>query len=303
MYDIIGDVHGNADALKALLLKMGYSKKSGFYSHPARKAVFTGDFVNRGRKVRQTLKIVRRMTENKSALAIMGNHEYNLVCYHTKSLGRGYLRRHTPASRSLFYLTHKAFRDHQSELQENLEWMKQLPLFLEFEHFRVVHACWDKRIIKFVRRNLPDNRVTEPFLHNSARNGTIESEVVEILLSGIEIPAGKDTRAVNQGGKPVERIRIKWWMEPGKHRLGDIAMGEYDINPDRPVTKKEQHAFIPYHVNRRPLFIGHYCLREKPGMQSPNICCVDYCCYRKGNLVAYRFNGETSLSPANMVVV
>ncbi len=303
MYDIIGDVHGKGDALKALLHKMGYSKKSGFYSHPDRKAVFTGDFVNRGPKVRQVLRIVRRMTENSSALAVMGNHEYNLICYHTKSAGRGYLRRHNSAARSLFRPTHLAFSNHQAEWQENLEWMKKLPLFLEFEHFRVVHACWNKRIIKFVKNNMPGNRMTGPFLHNSVRNGTIENEVVMMLLSGVEIPTGNYTTVINQLGKPAESIRIKWWMEPRKHRLGDVALGEYKIHPDRPIIKKEQLAFLPYDEKRRPLFIGHYCLRGTPGIQTPNICCVDYCCYRNGNLVAYRFDGETRLDPSKLVMV
>ncbi|TVR72430.1 MAG: phosphoesterase [Marinilabiliales bacterium] len=303
MYDIIGDVHGNAEALKKLLNKLGYSKKSGYYCHPHRKAVFTGDFVNRGGKVRQTLKIVKRMTENRAAFAVMGNHEYNLICYHTKSTGRGYLRRHNSASRTLFSPTHKAFSNYRQEWEEYLDWMKQLPLFLEFEHFRVVHACWDKRVIKFVRRNLPGNRMTESFLHNSAREGTIEQNVAEVLLSGVEIPAGSLTTVINQTGKPAESLRIKWWMEPKKYRLAEVALGDYQIRPNRFINGREEKAFIPYHENRRPLFIGHYCLREEPGIQSPNICCVDYCCYRKGRLAAYRFDGELSLKTEKLVAV
>ena len=303
MFDIIGDIHGNADALKSLLLKMGYVKERGFYSHPRRKAVFTGDFVNRGAKVRQTLNIVRKMVENKAAYAIMGNHEYNLICYHTKSFGRGYLRNHNSVNRSLFYYSTKAFRDHPDEWIRNLEWIRQLPLFLEFEHFRVVHACWDRNLIKFVKRNLPENRMTESFLHNSARPGTIENDVIEVLLSGIEIPVDKLTTVINSGGRPVDKIRIKWWMNPDSQRLGQIALGEYAIQPNRLVSKKEQILFLPYSENRRPLFIGHYCLRDDLRPQSPNICCVDYCCYRKGKLAAYRLNGETRLTSDSFIWV
>jgi hypothetical protein len=300
MHDIIGDVHGNADALKVLLLKLGYRKSDGYYSHPERKAVFTGDFVNRGRKVRQTL---RRMVDNKAAFAVMGNHEYNLICYHTKALGSGYLRKHNSGNRSLFYYTTKSFIDHPKEWKENLEWIKKLPLFLEFEHFRVVHACWDNRIIKFVKRNLPGGRMTEAFLHNSARPGSIENNVVEILLSGVEIPVDDLTSVINPNIKPVDRLRIKWWMYPDNQRLRDVALGEYTINPNRPVNKKEKAAFIPYPADKRPVFIGHYCLKEETGLQSPNVCCVDYCCYKKGKLVAYRMQGETSLRQENLVGV
>jgi hypothetical protein len=303
MYDIIGDIHGNADSLKVLLHKLGYDKTAGFYRHPERKAVFTGDFINRSKKVRQTLKIVRRMVDNKSAYAVMGNHEYNIICYHTKSFGKGYLKKHNSANRSLFYHTTKAFRNHPAEFKEYLEWMKKLPLFQEFENFRVVHACWDKQLVKFVKRNLPGNRMTEAFLHNSAREGTIENKVIEVLLTGIEIPTGRFTSVVNSQGNPVDRVRIKWWMQPDGQLLGNVALGDYKITPERPVKKREKSMFLPYSEGKRPVFIGHYCLREEPGLQSPNVCCVDYCCYRKGKLVAYRLHGETRLKSQNIVSV
>jgi hypothetical protein len=34
MIDFIGDIHGHADKLEALLVKLGYVKVNGFYSHP-----------------------------------------------------------------------------------------------------------------------------------------------------------------------------------------------------------------------------------------------------------------------------
>ncbi len=303
MYDIIGDIHGNADALKSLLLRMGYSKKNGYYSHANRKAVFTGDLVNRGSKVRQTIKLVRRMVENKAAYAVLGNHEYNLICYHTRSLGSGYLKKHNSANRSLLYYTTKAFKDHPDEWDAVMRWIKQLPLFLEFEHFRVVHACWDSRIVKFVRRNLPGHIMNEAFLHNSAREGTIENEVVGVLLSGIEVPVDKLTTVINSTGKPVDTMRIKWWMDPDAIKLSKVAFGEYRIQPDRQLTKKERASFVPYPENKRPVFIGHYCLKGEPGLQSPNICCVDYCYCRKGHLVAYRMEGESRLKQENLVAI
>ncbi len=42
-YDIIGDVHGCADKLVELLLRLGYTAHSGFYNHSERQAIFVGD--------------------------------------------------------------------------------------------------------------------------------------------------------------------------------------------------------------------------------------------------------------------
>jgi hypothetical protein len=43
MTDIIGDIHGHADKLEALLIKLGYSKSGNGFSHPERKVLFVGD--------------------------------------------------------------------------------------------------------------------------------------------------------------------------------------------------------------------------------------------------------------------
>jgi len=48
VFDIIGEIHGHADELKALLSNMVYSRHGRGYQHEDRKAVFVGDFVDRG---------------------------------------------------------------------------------------------------------------------------------------------------------------------------------------------------------------------------------------------------------------
>ena len=57
MIDLIGDVHGHADELEELLRKLGYSKNDKVYSHPNRKVLFVGDYIDRGPKIRETLEI------------------------------------------------------------------------------------------------------------------------------------------------------------------------------------------------------------------------------------------------------
>ena len=79
MVDLIGDIHGHAGALRQLLGKLGYTPHAGVYRHPARQAVFLGDFIDRGPEIRETLAIVRRMIDSGAALGVMGNHELNLL--------------------------------------------------------------------------------------------------------------------------------------------------------------------------------------------------------------------------------
>ncbi|MSR33789.1 MAG: metallophosphoesterase [Phycisphaerales bacterium] len=83
MFDVIGDVHGHADELEDLLQLLGYAKKSGVYRHATRTAIFLGDWIDRGPKIRQTLEVVRAMVEAKSARAVIGNHEWNALAWAT----------------------------------------------------------------------------------------------------------------------------------------------------------------------------------------------------------------------------
>ena len=146
-YDIIGDVHGHARELCALLEKMGYRESRGAYRHSSRIAIFVGDLIDRGPANIEAAIIARRMVEEGSALLVMGNHEFNAIAFHSEdpeSAGE-FLRPHTS----------KNVKQHQATLQEFearpeqkillLEWFRTLPLFLELANVRVVHACWDRQ--------------------------------------------------------------------------------------------------------------------------------------------------------------
>ena len=95
-FDVIGDIHGYADKLEALLRELGYGHKGGAWRHPDRQAVFVGDFIDRGPDQVRTVYTVRRMIDAGSAVAVMGNHEFNAIAWHTPDTRRSgeYLRPH-----------------------------------------------------------------------------------------------------------------------------------------------------------------------------------------------------------------
>lgn len=83
-FDIIGDVHGCAGELEALLARLGYGVRwSGepgaarvAVTAPAgRKAVFVGDLVDRGPRSPDVLRLVMSMVEAGTGLAVPGNHD------------------------------------------------------------------------------------------------------------------------------------------------------------------------------------------------------------------------------------
>jgi len=80
-FDIIGDVHGCVDELRALLAALGYlPDESSGYRHPdGRKAVFLGDLVDRGAGAPDVLRMAMAMVGAGTALAVPGNHDLKLV--------------------------------------------------------------------------------------------------------------------------------------------------------------------------------------------------------------------------------
>ena len=47
-YDLVGDIHGHADALHRLLGKLDYVEVDGVFRNPERRMIFVGDFIDRG---------------------------------------------------------------------------------------------------------------------------------------------------------------------------------------------------------------------------------------------------------------
>lgn len=84
-FDIIGDIHGCYDELLELLQKIGYDIKietdgKTSISHPDdRKVVFVGDYVDRGPKVAEVLRLVMDMHKNGDAICVPGNHDVKLA--------------------------------------------------------------------------------------------------------------------------------------------------------------------------------------------------------------------------------
>jgi protein phosphatase len=86
-FDIIGDVHGCMDELKALLTKLGYVVERGpdlpfgyRVAHPeGRRAIFLGDLVDRGPRIADVLRLAMSMVGSGTALAVPGNHDTKLL--------------------------------------------------------------------------------------------------------------------------------------------------------------------------------------------------------------------------------
>lgn len=78
-FDVIGDVHGQYDALIELLTDLGYRHTDdGPVHRDGRLPVFVGDIVDKGPESLRTLRYVMRAHRAGLVLAVAGNHEIKL---------------------------------------------------------------------------------------------------------------------------------------------------------------------------------------------------------------------------------
>ena len=238
MYDLIGDIHGHADELAQLLQALGYEQEQGTYRHAERRVIFLGDFVDRGPKIRQVLEIVRLMVRDGHALAVLGNHEWNALAFHTEdpdSPGE-YLRPRTPKNAKQQRKTLEQLRP--EELAQALDWFRTLPLWLDLEGLRVVHACWDGRAVDLVTRALAEHGgITPALLHQGCKCGNALFTAVEVLLKGKEAPLPPGMSFQDKDGHVRAEIRTRWYLPPEGQTYRTYALQSDEIPCDLPLEE------------------------------------------------------------------
>lgn len=307
-YDIIGDVHGCAHTLERLLELMGYRVQAGVWRHPQRKALFLGDIIDRGPRIREALHLVHGMVEAGEAQCIMGNHEFNALCWETRApagSGREYLREHNERHLRQIGDTLEQFAHWPQEWRDLVGWFGQLPLFLDFGLFRMVHACWDARLIQPLREQYPDGRVDREFLEASVERGSFAAQTFDRLLRGTDMRLPHGMTMTGKDGFTRAFFRTKFWEE------APLTYGDVVFQPDalpteiaaRPLSEDQRAELLIYGPEQPMLFVGHYWQQGRPHPIRPNLACLDYSAVKYGKLVAYRWDGERHLDRDHFVWV
>lgn len=220
--DIIGDVHGEIDALRLLLQRLGY-RDDGSHSE-GRRLVFVGDLVDRGPDSPAVLDWVHRLVANERAQCVLGNHELNILLGRHKPDNIWFFHHQLPAG-------HPAAARPQVWIEPNrrasiLGFFADLPLALERPDVRVVHACWDDATIALARQahhteelyRQHQERIEEEIQHRGltgplATLARQNDNPVKLLTSGPEARAEEPFEAM---GQVRHERRVAWWRDyPG----------------------------------------------------------------------------------------
>jgi len=303
MYDIIGDVHGYAPLLKKLLTELGYQKTKSGYSHPERKAIFVGDFISRGPEIRKTIRIVRSMVENGNAYAILGNHEINAIIYYLKFKNKGMQAKTPNKYFPALFKTIEEFPRNSEELTGHLNWLCSLPLFLEIEGFRVVHACWSQDAIDFFKK-IPERKIKKKMFRELVQNPKSDfSKNIWTLTKGIDFKMPGDLKLINNKGVCSRSFRLRWWENPSGKTFEELSFDSKFVLPSYTIPEQLLPETFVYPENAPVLFLGHYSRFNGPHIIKPNICCVDSCVIKSKKITAYRWSGEKSLLKENLIFI
>jgi hypothetical protein len=259
MYDIIGDIHGHAEKLTALLAKLGYREQGGAWRHPEKTAIFVGDFVDRGPGQLATIDIVRRMVDCGAAQAVLGNHEFNAIAWHMPDPAKegAHLRAHNTKNRH----QHAAFlaevEHDKARHREVIDWFMTLPLWLETDGFRVIHACWHPGHMTTLEPYLNQGRRLNPAVIEAAsRLDSLLFQSIEALIKGPQIRLPEGVFYFDEDGHKRRKVRTCWWdAEATTYRKAALlSRAERERLPNDEIPPSSQVLY----ANDKPLFIGHY---------------------------------------------
>jgi hypothetical protein len=242
--DIVGDIHGEYQALINLLLNLGYNEHGDHAED--RKLVFVGDYCDRGPDSPKVLMLIERLVRSSKAFAILGNHEINLLRGEMKS-GSGWFFELQYAQDELFF--GPTSRANSIQKKSILKFLASLPIGLERDDIRIIHAAWIEKEIEKVRdivlkdfseayarwdseanllikkfdidvereiqqlpNGLRDFLSPPPFLLAHATCTSIKqmANPIKVLTAGVELP-GEVPFFSNGVWRFVERVR--WWNE------------------------------------------------------------------------------------------
>jgi len=242
--DIIGDIHGEYDALCNLLRHLGYDENGGH--NDGRSLVFVGDFCDRGPDSPAVLALLEHLVRSGRAVAVLGNHEMNLLRGSAKD-GAGWFFDERLARDDSKYAPFK--RLDATKKADTIKFLASLPVALEREDLRVVHAAWiaghidgirhlaigsimenDRRLDADTQQlcqdlklqmqaelhahspGLEDPDSSPPFMHAHAAYDVLMQmhNPLRVLTSGVE---SKWHEPFYSGGKWRFVGRVQWWNE------------------------------------------------------------------------------------------
>jgi hypothetical protein len=250
--DIVGDLHGEIDALKELLGHLGYD--AGGVHPTGRRLVFIGDLTDRGPDSPALINLVSGLVIRGLAQCVLGNHELNLLRGEPKEGNGWFFEDNHDHQKGKFGDSRPIAADRRADVTE---FLRGLPLALERDDLRLVHAAWHGTSIAAIRSSTANVLQLYQKYHDRAvklgeDTGLADREKVEKeewreelnnpRVSAPMLPAVAALDALYQDANPVrivtsglERIAETPFFASGKWRMVNRSRWWDEYREDVPV--------------------------------------------------------------------
>jgi hypothetical protein len=257
--DVIGDVHGEFDALMKLLAVLGYDEDG--HSPDGRGLVFLGDLIDRGPDSPAVVEKVMTLVAAGHAQCVMGNHELNVLLGRPLP-GNGWFIQPNPTEQAGEFASKRV---DAARVDKYIEFFSALPLALENESLRLAHACWHSPSIARIRRDMVLGcTVTDLYKEYEldVRKKLLDAELAhlvdeETMFYGIALddpdwsaevlPAHAEAETIAQNGNPI-RVLTTGPVEVAKNPF--YAMGHWRM--------ANRCRWWDEYDDQVPVIIGHF---------------------------------------------
>lgn len=288
---IVPDIHADMARLDASLK---HASCNGM-------TLFLGDFIDAGKDVSapadaMVLEKVRGLIEENRAMAVMGNHELNAIMFHSRNAQRQPIRKHSAENCRQHRSFIDAFGIHSENAIAWTDWfLKKLPLWIEIDGLRLVHACWSERCIQEIKKRRPDGYLMREDLPEVADESTPFGRAVKTILTGPEVRLPKPYTFKDFLGKKRNHVRLAWWNTEAK-TWPEAALSVPDLS-DLPTGLLPSDAVNEiYSTDAPPVLVGHYKMTGIPMIAHKKAASIDY---PKAPCIYY-WSGEKLLSQGNL---
>jgi len=253
--DIIGDVHGEIEVMERLLAHLGYDQDG--LSSEGRRLVFLGDLIDRGPDSPAVVDKVMGLVQNGNAFCLMGNHELNILLDRPLP-GNGWFIQPNPVEKPGEF---PSARVDPEKIDEYLDFFASLPVVLENDSLRLVHACWHRPSIARIKRDMALKKsVTDLYREYQidVRKKLNEAELAHMVdeenmfyavvlddpdWNANVLPAHAEAEVIGQMDNPIRvltsgaaQVANKPFFAAGQWRMADRTRWWDDYDDDIPVV-------------------------------------------------------------------
>ena len=260
----IGDVYGRLDKLNDLLVEIDFDINDPESSIQFVKLVFCGNLIaaNPGENIEHIalLTLVKEMVDKGFAYCLLGSNEFEVIGWskHHPITDKPYLPENMienpndlSQQRPVFI---QEFAQGDEQLFKWVDWFMALPIYLDFDHIRAIHACWDNNVINQLNPYLSIKELKE---HDNDQSVSSKSQANAVHNVSLIAP---------------NSLSQQFWPATfdTSHPLSSLMASCLNY-PNLQLTDTHPHQQLSV-----PVVIGHYPQDSFPDIQNEHLVCVNY---------------------------